>query len=227
MLLSKKVPPHLLRRLLPAPRPARPAVKAGSTRRGNVVATIAGIAIASITIAGISTIALADTSAAAGPVQGQSSTQAPVATLQQIMLELIDPNVDALWNAVSTETGPDGVIETAPQTNQQWQQLERHALTLAEVANLLQILPRPVAQQNTSSHHTELQPAAIAELINANPAAFQAHAKALQQATLQLLQAIKARDIAAYEQAGGVIEHSCEGCHSQFWYPADLLPPAH
>lgn len=151
----------------------------------------------------------------------------PVATLQQIMLELIDPNVDPLWNAVSTEIGPQGVVETAPKTTADWQQLQRHALTLAEVANLLQLPGRPVANGNTSSHHTELQPEAIAKLIQANQPAFNAHAQALQKATLRLLQAIEQRDLQRYEEAGGQIEHACEGCHSQFWYPADKLPPAH
>lgn len=161
--------------------------------------------------------------------QAQQVQQAgqPVATLQQIMLELIDPHVDPLWNAVSTEIGPHGVVETAPRTADDWQQLQRHALTLAEVANLLQLPGRPVAYGNTSSHHTELQPEAISRLIAANQPAFNAHAQALQQATLQLLQAIERRDLQRYEEAGGQIEHACEGCHSQFWYPADKLPPAH
>ncbi|WP_348729747.1 cytochrome c [Rheinheimera texasensis] len=167
---------------------------------------------------------LASAIAAAAPTQPLAQ---PVATLQQIMLELIDPNVDPLWNAVSTEIGPQGVVETAPKTPADWQQLQRHALTLAEVANLLQLPGRPVADGNTSSHHTELQPEAIATLIQANQPAFNAHAQALQQATLRLLQAIERRDLSDYENAGGQIEHACEGCHSQFWYPADKLPPAH
>lgn len=155
------------------------------------------------------------------------SAEKPVATLQEIMLELIDPNIDPLWNAVSTEVTANGVIETAPKTNAEWSQLKRHALTLAEIANLLHLPNRPVANGNTSSHVTELQPEAISRLIKAQRPAFDGHAVALQQATLQLLQAIEKRDLAAYEQAGANIEHSCEGCHSQFWYPADKLPPAH
>jgi len=150
----------------------------------------------------------------------------PSATLQELMLAVIDPNIDPIWNAVSTEITQAGVIETAPQTPEQWERLRQHAITLREVSNLLVLDGRKVAvlDTSTSSHASELTASEIEQLIRVNKTDFVRHAHALHAAADLTLQAIEKRDIHALEQAGALVEHSCESCHSQFWYPHDKVP---
>lgn len=158
--------------------------------------------------------------------EGNISDFKPVATLQEIMLAVIDPNVDPIWNSISTESDADGVVETRPETDEEWQTLRNHTITLREAANLLIIPGRKVAHPETSTsiHHSELESHAIEELIKAQWPAFIARARALQDAAHLAVEAIDARDVDRLEEVGGIIEHSCEGCHSQFWYPGDKVP---
>src|SRR5688572_29069024 len=74
-----------------------------------------------------------------------SSLVTPVGTVKQIMKGIVDPSSAAIWDAVSTESGPKGDIEKAPKTDDEWARLEGQALTLAEVANLLKMPGRQVA----------------------------------------------------------------------------------
>jgi cytochrome c556 len=148
----------------------------------------------------------------------------PGATVQDIMLSVIDPNIDPIWNSISTESSGEGTVEIRPQTDADWETLRNHAITLREAANLLVIPGRKVAHLSTSSHHTELEARAIEILISSQWPAFVQRAHALQDAVDLALEAIEAKNVDRLEEAGGIIEHTCEGCHSQFWYPGDKHP---
>ncbi|HSC67018.1 MAG TPA: hypothetical protein VLC79_04985 [Cellvibrio sp.] len=148
----------------------------------------------------------------------------PVATLQEIMLSVIDPNVDPIWNSISTEVTAAGTVEKRPETDEDWATLRNHAITLREVSNLLVIPGRDVAHANTSSHESELQAGAIQELIAAQWPEFVQRAHALQDAAKLAVDAIDAKNVERLEEVGGIIEHACEACHSQFWYPGDKVP---
>jgi hypothetical protein len=63
----------------------------------------------------------------------------PIATLQDIMQSIIDPNVDFVWNAVSSVSTAEGTQEHRPETDEEWQQIRQHTLALAEAGNLLLI----------------------------------------------------------------------------------------
>jgi hypothetical protein len=151
----------------------------------------------------------------------------PTATLQDLMLSVIDPNVDPIWNSVSTISTAEGTQEIRPHTDEEWLKLRHHALTLIEASNLL-LIERPVAAANaaTSTHPAELGPAEIEQGIKQNRAAFVQNVHALHAAAERTLKAIEARDADALERVGGEIEHACESCHSQFWYPNDKRPTA-
>lgn len=150
----------------------------------------------------------------------------PVATLQEIMTSVIDPNIDAVWNAVSTVSTANGIEERRPQSDEEWRVLRQHALTVAEAANLLLVENRPVAAPNatTSSGDAELAPAAIKTLLTERRDDFVARAYGLQIAAQSLIDAIDAKNVDQLEQAGGEVEQACEQCHSQFWYPGDSRP---
>lgn len=152
----------------------------------------------------------------------------PVATLQELMVAVIDPNVDPIWNAVSTESTKDGVVEKSPQTEAEWTTLRHHALTLIETANLLVLDSRPVAapNANTSSHEVELKPQQIQQLIDEKHGDFVKNAYALQDAAKLALVAIEQKNADELLRVGGLIERACEQCHSHFWYPSEKVPTA-
>ncbi|RYY76438.1 MAG: hypothetical protein EOO52_02705 [Gammaproteobacteria bacterium] len=148
----------------------------------------------------------------------------PTATIQELMLSVVDPNVDPIWNSIQTISNADGVEEKHPQTDQEWATLKNHAVTLREVANLLLMDGRKVATSNTSTVAAELSPDEIEKLIASNRPAFIKNAHDLHEAVTQAIVAIDARDVAALEATGAVIDQACEKCHMQFWYPGDKRP---
>ena len=150
----------------------------------------------------------------------------PVATLQDIMTAIIDPNIDFVWNSVSSVSTATGTEERQPQTDEDWRLLREHALYVAEAANLLLIEDRPIAAANavTSSGGAELTPAAIKTLIAEHRQEYLQRAQGLQTAAQALLVAIDAKNVEELEKAGGEVEQACEQCHSQFWYPGDARP---
>lgn len=168
--------------------------------------------------------------AAATPATATPSASAnnfkPSATLQELMLSVIDPNIDPIWNSISTEITAEGTIEKRPETDEDWTTLRNHAISLREVSNLLVIEGRTVAHShaNTSSHESELQAEAIQALIAAQWPEFIQRAHALHDAANLAVEAIDAKNVDRLEEVGGIIEHACESCHSQFWYPGDKVP---
>jgi iron uptake system EfeUOB component EfeO/EfeM len=63
----------------------------------------------------------------------------PSASLQELMVSVIDPNVDPIWNAVSTVSTKEGTEEKQPQSDDEWKALRNHAIMHIEVSNLLVI----------------------------------------------------------------------------------------
>lgn len=195
------------RQLIPVTLIALLAVASGCNKQSDAVAAVAG------------------EPATATP--SASATQfKPSATLQEIMLSVIDPNVDPIWNSISTEVTAAGTIEKRPETEEDWATLRNHAISLREVSNLLVIEGRDVAHShaNTSSHESELQAQAIQALIAAQWPEFIQRAHALHDAANLAVEAIDAKNVDRLEEVGGIIEHACEACHSQFWYPGDKVP---
>lgn len=152
----------------------------------------------------------------------------PIATLQEIMLSVIDPNVDPIWNSVSTVASKEGVVEKVPTTDAEWLTLRNHAIVLIEAGNLLQIPNRQVAiaGASTSIHPVELDPIEIAKGIQNNQKDFAEKAVGLQNAAKIALAAIEEKNPDALLKAGELIEHACEQCHSKYWYPNDTRPSA-
>src|SRR3990172_1210874 len=62
---------------------------------------------------------------------------APTATVQDIMLSLVDPSADAIWNSVATIVTLEGTEERRPRTDEEWGALRHEAITLVEATNLL------------------------------------------------------------------------------------------
>jgi len=150
----------------------------------------------------------------------------PTTSIQDIMLSIIDPNIDFVWNSVATISTAQGTEERRPHTDAEWQQLKQHALVVLEASNLLLIEGRPVAQHaaNTSSGGAELSAAEIQKAIAANRADYIQRAHALHKATESVIAAIDHKNVEQLVETGGAVDQACEQCHSQFWYPNDKRP---
>jgi hypothetical protein len=150
----------------------------------------------------------------------------PDASIQEIMVSIIDPNIDYVWNSVATIHTKAGMEERRPKTDEDWKLVRQHALTVSEATNLLLVEGRAVARNNasTSSAPAELSASEIQATINSNRAGFVGRVDALHKAVAQAIVAIDAKNADELERAGGIIDQACEGCHVQFWYPNDKRP---
>jgi hypothetical protein len=145
----------------------------------------------------------------------------PVASIKEIMDNMVDPNADIIWDAVATTIDITGTHERYPRTDEEWKKLRDSAIALVEAPNLLMMMPRAVAGEHDKSQAPgiELEPAEIQKLIDNDRATFNKLALELQTISLEALKAIDAKDKEKLLEVGGPIDHACENCHLKYWYP--------
>jgi hypothetical protein len=147
----------------------------------------------------------------------------PTASIQELMQTIVDPAADAVWEAVSSETGPHGIEEHQPRSEAEWLAVRRHALTLVEAGNLLLVPGRPVSHGGKPLEDAHvpgiLDARQVAQAIDADRGAFAARVLDLHAAGSEALAAVDARDAQRLMRAGERIDAACEGCHMHYWYP--------
>jgi hypothetical protein len=145
----------------------------------------------------------------------------PTSTIKDLMLSIVDPYADVVWNSVSTVHTRKGTVETMPRTADEWAAVRHGALTLAEGANLLMMPGRRVARPGEKSETPgiELEPEEMDVLIAKDRESWNKRATALHDAAVAILAAVDAKDPPKVFELGEKIEEACEGCHSQYWYP--------
>lgn len=152
----------------------------------------------------------------------------PIAGIQDVMASMIDPAADFLWESVSTTVIKGKTIEKQPRTDQEWAEVRRQAIILAEGANLIMMDGRHVVKEGGSleDHGTpgNLTAAESEEAITKNREAFVAFAKALRDVGGSMLAAADTRNSQGIIDAGDTMDQVCEGCHLQFWYPGQKIP---
>lgn len=150
------------------------------------------------------------------------------ASIQDIMNFEIDPSADALWDAVSTTITAEGEVDKRPQTEEEWRDLRRRAITLVEAANLLMMDGRKVVApgQTMADEGTEgvLPATEVQAKIDGNRPQFIQFATLLHDTGEQMLRAIDARNVQGILDAGETIDAACESCHLVFWYPKQSVP---
>jgi plastocyanin len=145
----------------------------------------------------------------------------PTATIKDIMLSIIDPEADVLWNAVATIVSATGTEERAPKTEEEWVAIRQSAIQLVEATNLLRVPGRHVARPGEKSENPriELEPETMQKLIADDPATWAGMVNGLHDAAVPALNAINARNAQSLFDAGEHIENACERCHQHYWYP--------
>lgn len=146
----------------------------------------------------------------------------PVLTYRELMGYIIDPISDYVFEAVAYDVTADGVVETVPETDEDWNQVRQAALIIAEGMNLMK-MPRRVApgDPNVALNPGELPPAEIEAKIAANRDLYVRYADEMREAALQVIQLVNNKDTQGLFDIGGELDTRCENCHLEFWYPGD------
>jgi len=145
----------------------------------------------------------------------------PESTVREVMDSMVEPNADFLWDAVSTRSTKEGIIEKAPKTNEDWKDLREHAISLREATNVIQIPKRSVAKpgEKAGDPRIELTPELIQTMIESDRTTWANHAHELYDAVGIFLKAIDAKNVEGITNAGEDIDKACENCHLKYWYP--------
>ena len=151
----------------------------------------------------------------------------PTATVKDLMQSVVDPNADVVWQAVTSVQSVKGLVEKAPKTDEEWTMVRHGAIALTEASNLLMVPGRHVARagEKSDTPGVELEPSEMEALITKDLGAWRKRAHGLHEAGVAALQAIDAKDANKLFEVGEQIERACEGCHSQYWYPNEKIPP--
>jgi hypothetical protein len=128
----------------------------------------------------------------APPAQTMPPFQA-TANMKDLMLNVIDPAADTLWESVGTIITSEGTFEKAPATDDEWAGVRAGAIQLAESGNLLMLPTR-----------------------SGGSAEWIAQAQAMIEASNRAIKSIEAKDKDALFTIGGDIYDVCTNCHSQF-----------
>jgi len=148
------------------------------------------------------------------------------ATVKDIMLHIVDPAGDMVWDSVSTVIDKGGIHETAPKTDEEWFKVRSGLIMLIEGSNLLMIPGRKVARpgEKSDTPGVELEPSEMDELIAKDRAAWYQRAKTLHDVAQSMLDVVDKKDAQKLFDAGEDIDRACENCHRQYWYPNEKIP---
>ena len=125
---------------------------------------------------------------------GDSPPFKPVASVEDLMHDVVYPNVEVVWDSVGTIITEEGTNEIRPRSHEEWEAVFQSALTVAEAGNLLMMEGR--------AKDTGTWMEGAAGLIDATQLA---------------LEAAEANDPVALFDAGGEIYVACTFCHEHYW----------
>ena len=160
---------------------------------------------------------------AANPL-GRTEMKA-VVSVKELMRYTIDPISDNIFDAVTYESTKQGVVETVPRTDEDWEKVKIGAVTLAEAIYLLK-LPRPWTppgdvNKSTGPNPPELSPAQIQAKVDADPVLWDAKIEALRNVALSVIEIADKRDAKELFEVGETLDKACEACHLEYRYPGD------
>ena len=148
------------------------------------------------------------------------------ATVKDIMLHIVDPAGDMVWDSVATVIDKGGIHETMPKTDEEWFKVRSGLIMLIEGSNLLMIPGRKVARpgEKSDTPGVELEPSEMDELIAKDRMAWYDRAKALHDIAQGVLEVVDKKDAQKLFDVGEDIDRACENCHRQYWYPNEKIP---
>ena len=130
------------------------------------------------------------TASACGGAADAPAAFTPVATIDQVMDAIVIPSSQAIFDAVVYE---NGVLVSAPKTDDEWFGLQMSAVAVAEAGNLLLIPPRAKDTGEWATFSKQLTEAAVA-----------------------VTKAADAKDVDRMLSAGGELYRACVNCHARY-----------
>jgi len=185
--------------------------------------TCAGLVVLGATIPACSSPP--STESAAAPAPALWGDFRPVVSVKELMRDMIDPLADNVFTAVRSVVTKQGVVDTEPKTEEDWQKVRTGAVGLAEGIYLLKV-PRqftPPGEDNniTGPDVVELSAAAIRAKVERDTVEWNARIEATRNASLAVLEIVKKKDANALWDAGEILDQTCEACHRSYWYPGE------
>ena len=149
----------------------------------------------------------------------------PIVSVKELMDGMIDPASDYVFDSIGTIITNEKTTEIQPRTDDDWQRIRIGAITMAEGVYLLKVPRRfaPVGDENNSEgpDAEELAPAQITAKLEKDPVLWNAKIEALRNASLEVLEIVKKKDVNALWGACEDLDAACENCHLEFWYPGE------
>ena len=131
---------------------------------------------------------------ACAPVSESGPPFKPVASIHDLMHDVVYPHAEVVWDSVGTVIDQEGTTEIRPGNEQEWERVMQSALTVAEAGNLLMMEGRA---KDTGD--------------------WMQHASGLIEAATFAVEAANNRDADAVFDIGGEIYNACNNCHEQYW----------
>jgi hypothetical protein len=192
-------------------------------------AICAGLLAISVLMSACSTPASTSSPAASAPPRAPAPVlwgdMQPIVSVKELMRDMLDPASDYVFDSVGTVIMKGQRVERLPKTDEDWEKIRIGAVTLAEGVYLLKI-PRPFAPAGDENNSTgpdpeELSPAQIKAKLEKDPVLWNAKIEALRNVGLEVLEIVKRRDVNELWDAGENLDHACENCHLEYWYPGE------
>jgi hypothetical protein len=148
------------------------------------------------------------------------SSYKPAATFQEIMDSVVDPSGDFIWQSVATVSDATGIHQKQPRTDEEWHEVRRRAILLAEAANLIAVPGRRVADGDKTAEDGAPLPVAEIQLrLDTRHEELVGFASALREISMKLVAVADSKDASAVLELGSTLDDVCESCHKVFWYP--------
>jgi hypothetical protein len=161
-----------------------------------------------------------DSSPASAPREPKSDFL-PTATMREVIQSMVVPQSAALFGAVSVTVSARETQTNYPQTDQEWLELRRQVITMAEASNLIVIRGRRVAKPGETAQdpRSQLSPEQIADLVQSRWEDWVKFSQDMNRGSMDAVKAIDDRDTQALTRAADKLIESCEFCHRIFWTP--------
>jgi len=125
----------------------------------------------------------------------------PVADVKQLMISVVDPAADVIWESVGTIVSAQGTEERAPKTDEEWAAVLNSAFVITESGNLMMMGSRA---KDTGEWMRQSQ--------------------ALIDVGIRAVRAAEAKDKNAIFTVGGEIYEVCANCHQKYTVTASGIP---
>lgn len=148
---------------------------------------------ATLFVVGVGFVVVGARTARQAPVERPAPLAARIASVRQVMLAIVEPAANVVFDSVSTTVTKEGINEKAPGTDAEWESVGARAAALAEAGQLLMAEGRAIDRQEWARQ-----------------------AQAMVDAARQTIAAVEAKSPQAVFDAGGALYLSCDGCHQRY-----------